>query len=841
MFTRREFVKRAALFSGAAGLWGTLPAAIERAAAIEPDAGSSFLDAEHIVILMQENRSFDHAFGSLQGVRGFNDPRAISLPNGNPVWVQTNAAGESYTPFRLDIKDTSATWMGSLPHGRTDQFDARNHGKYDQWLEAKRPGHAEYAAMPLTMGFYSREDIPFYYALADAFTICDQHFCSVLTSTTPNRLYLWSGTIREEQTAKSRAHIRNNEADYESPVQWATFPERLEDLGISWRIYQNELSVATGLNGEEDNWLGNFTDNPIEFMSHFQVQFLPTHRAYLAKQADSLTSDIAALEQQAKSNSDSAAIRKQITQKQAALKQIEVQRARWSQENFDKLSPREKNLFAKAFCTNVGDPDYRQLAELTYQDNDQERRLNVPKGDVLHQFRADCEKGMLPTVSWLVAPEKFSDHPSSAWFGAWYISEVLDILTKNPEVWKKTVFILTYDENDGYFDHVPPFVPPHPQRPETGLVSPGIDAALENVELKQDMERTSASEAREGPIGLGYRVPMVIASPWTRGGCVCSQVFDHTSPLQFLERYLSHKTGVKVEEPNISQWRRAVCGDLTSVFQTGTSGGITNLPVLERDAFVEEIHRAKFKPLPAGYKRLTQQDIEQLRTDSRAFAGMPQQEQGVRRSCALPYQLVVDGRLNSERTHFVMHLAAQDDLFKERTAGAAFIVYALTRSGDVAVRNYALEPGAKLQDSWAIDDFENGIYHLRVYGPNGFFREFTGDRNDPAIDIQLGYQRKVANDAALSGNVEIQVVSSDGKKSEIEFRDNAYQKGDWQRAETAPGKQNALIDTQGSFGWYDLSVRPGGQVRCEKRYAGRVETGRWTYSDPAMGFGTRAS
>src|ERR1700730_4440238 len=109
MYTRREFIGSATQLSGASGLVGALQASIHRALAIEPEAGSTVLDAEHVVILMQENRSFDHAFGTLRGVRGFNDPRAITLPDGNPVWVQANAASERFVPFRLDIKDSSAT------------------------------------------------------------------------------------------------------------------------------------------------------------------------------------------------------------------------------------------------------------------------------------------------------------------------------------------------------------------------------------------------------------------------------------------------------------------------------------------------------------------------------------------------------------------------------------------------------------------------------------------------------------------------------------------------------------------------------------------------------------
>jgi phospholipase C len=263
MDSRRDFIKKAALLSGA-GMWTALHGSIERAKAIAPDPGSTFLDAEHVVILMQENRSFDHCFGAMRGVRGFNDPRAISLPNGNPVWIQTNDAGASYVPFRLNIKDTNATWMGSLPHSWTDQVDARRGGRCDRWLQAKASGHDEYRDMPLTMGHYNRDDIPFYYALADAFTVCDYNFCSSLTGTTPNRLHLWTGTVRAEQKPQAWPNVLNSDVEYDSEASWKTYPERLEEQGISWKIYQNELSLSTGLRGEAEAWLANFTDNPIE-------------------------------------------------------------------------------------------------------------------------------------------------------------------------------------------------------------------------------------------------------------------------------------------------------------------------------------------------------------------------------------------------------------------------------------------------------------------------------------------------------------------------------------------------------------------------------------------------
>ncbi len=192
------FIKKAALLSGGTGLAGVLPASIQRALAIDPAAGSTFLDAEHVVLLMQENRSFDHCLGTLRGVRGFNDPRAITLPNKNLVWLQSNAAGQTYAPFRLDIKDSKVTWMSSLPHSWENQVDARNDGKYDKWLDVKQSGNKAYAHLPLTMGYFTREDIPFYYALADAFTVCDQNFCSSLTGTTQQTLLL-DETVRENK------------------------------------------------------------------------------------------------------------------------------------------------------------------------------------------------------------------------------------------------------------------------------------------------------------------------------------------------------------------------------------------------------------------------------------------------------------------------------------------------------------------------------------------------------------------------------------------------------------------------------------------------------------------
>ncbi|HEY8934111.1 MAG TPA: alkaline phosphatase family protein, partial [Cyclobacteriaceae bacterium] len=417
MDSRRDFLKKAAALGGAASLSSMLPPSIQRALAINPEGDTTFLDAEHVVILMQENRSFDHCFGTLQGVRGFNDPRAIRLPNNNPVWLQTNEAGETYAPFRMNIKDTKATWMGSLPHSWTNQVDARNNGLYDKWLTAKKPGHKEYASMPLTLGYYNREDLPFYYSLADAFTICDQAFCSSLTGTTPNRLFLWTGTIRDRQDANAFARVLNGDTDYDKLAYWKTFPERLEENGVSWKIYQNEISVGVGFDSEEDAWLSNFTDNPIEWFAQYHVKFSQPYIKNLPKKIASVEAAIEALEDKLKDLSPKNALylktRKELHERKAELKTLHEEKKSLTTERYQKLSSKEKNLHEKAFTTNVNDLAYHTLTTLSYREGDTEREVKVPKGDILHQFRNDVDHGKLPTVSWLVAPENYSDHPGA--------------------------------------------------------------------------------------------------------------------------------------------------------------------------------------------------------------------------------------------------------------------------------------------------------------------------------------------------------------------------------------------------------------------------------------------
>jgi phospholipase C len=294
MSTRREFIEQMMLLSGSAGLAWSVPESIKRAVSIDPEAGSTFMDAEHIVILMQENRSFDHCFGTLQGVRGYNDPHPITQPNGNSVWLQTDHKDHTYTPFRFDITDTKITWMGFLPHTRDSQLEAWNFSKYNRWIDAKRSSHAQFHDIPLTMGYYTRDDLPFNYAMADAFTICDQNFCSVMTGTWPNRLFFWTGTNRSQKSGDVKAVLHNHIPW--GTAQWKAMPEWLEEANISWRIYQNDISTGGGFTGEQRAWLSNFGLNPLEHFSQFNVRFSDRYVQGLENQVQTLPHEISKLE-----------------------------------------------------------------------------------------------------------------------------------------------------------------------------------------------------------------------------------------------------------------------------------------------------------------------------------------------------------------------------------------------------------------------------------------------------------------------------------------------------------------------------------------------------------------
>jgi phospholipase C len=372
------------------------------------------------------------------------------------------------------------------------------------------------------------------------------------------------------------------------------------------------------------------------------------------------------------------------------------------------------------------------------------------------------------------------------------------------------------------------------------------------VTIEQEAERAkmyagpgSEREGRAGSIGLGFRVPLLVASPWSRGGAVCSQVFDHTSILQFLEKFVSHKAGKEIKEENISQWRRTVCGDLTSVFAPYYGEPVRSPDPVKKNDHIELITNAKFKDIPSAFRPLSTEDIKQINDNPLASPIMPKQEKGVRPSRALPYQLYADGNLDDDKKKVTISFAAGNEVFGANTAGSPFLVYAKGTWRDMpgltpVVRdmrtwNYAVAAGDRITDSWSLSDFDDGNYTLQVYGPNGFYRVLSGNADDPALEIFCEYQRKRMS-KQLTGNIQLVIQHADaGKRVELVISDNAYGSGVRKKILGQQKKEEMVIDLSKSSGWYDFTVRVTGNDKWERRYAGHVETGKESISDPLMG------
>lgn len=812
MDSRRDFLKKAALLAGTSATINWLPESIQKALSIDAAAGSTYLDAEHVVFLMQENRSFDHCYGSLKGVRGFNDPRAMKQPNGLPVWIQENKSGQYFAPFHLDIVNSKSTWMGSLPHGWKDMVAARNDGKMNNWLEAKSSGNKAYKHMPLTMGYYNRADIPFYYAFADAFTVCDQHFCSSLTGTSANRSYFWSGTIREEaHNPESTAHVDNGQINYKD-VNWKTYPERLEEAGISWKVYQNELSLPIGFDGEEEDWLANFTDNNLEFHKQYNVRFHPKHIEWM----EARVKELPILLRQEQDEATKLKLTKELKRLQSDIKIYTL-------ANFEKLSEREKSIHKKAFVTNEEDPNYHKLNTISYQEDGKLQHVKVPAGDLFYQFRKDVDNDALPTVSWLVAPCRFSDHPGSPWYGAWYVSEALDILTKNPEIWKKTIFVLTYDENDGYFDHISPYVPPLTGREDVGMVSGNIETGDEYVTLEQEHKRTGKADTNlNSPIGFGYRVPMVIASPWSKGGWVNSEVFDLTSGIQFLEHFLYKKKGIRVQEENISAWRRLVSGDLTSVFRPVSETYKQPLETVDRDAYVERIYSARDKGLPTNYVELSSQKVQQVKKTGVYIPETQIQEKGYKPACALPLELQVNA---SGKGDTFSLLAQVHNRIQQSTAeGIPYYVIAYhsySNEGPGKVWNFAINKNDALRYDWNLEKIIGDNFSFAVHGPNGFYRSFEASKKSiPTIEVR----------SIIKNSKPFLQIKVHDSKSSLLAVDKSYNLFN----SKGLSKSFIEIDCSDSKGWYDVEITSPQDANIKFRYAGHIETGDDSITDPLM-------
>ncbi|KWZ44384.1 phospholipase C, phosphocholine-specific [Burkholderia savannae] len=694
--SRRRFLHTVAQSASAAAALTVFPESIRRALAIPAASRTGTIrDVEHVVVFMQENRSFDHYFGHLRGVRGYNDRFPIPLPNGKPVWYQPSKAdpGKPVLPFRLNTLTTSAQCIGDLDHSWYKTHAAIDGGRYDQWPANKTD---------MTMGYHVREDIPFHYALADAFTVCDNYFCSLPGPTHPNRSYLMTGTV--DPTGKYGGPLLDNNdyVDGDVPpkydlLTWTTYPERLEANGISWQIYQQGTTGADPLNG---NYGTNVLQNFANFIN--------------AKPGSSL-----------------------------------------------------------------------------YQRAQTARTLDDLKADVL--------ANKLPQVSWLLPPAAFSEHPKyTPAYGANYTSQILDALTSNPDVWRKTVLFIMYDENDGFFDHV---VPPQPATTRAqGLSTITVDGEIHDV---VNPGRGGSYTADGLPYGLGPRVPMTIVSPWTKGGFVCSQVFDHTSVIRFIAARFG------IDEPNITPWRRAVCGDLTSAFDFRTPDA--TLPPLPDTSNYRSIadRLCSTKPAP---------------TVPAAPSPVDPQEPGVRPARALPYELHVNASVQGGARLRI-------EFANRGEQGAHFYVYAANRSD--GPWRYTVGAHGSLHDEFDLAATD-GAYAFSVYGPNGFVRAFEGvaaaeghGRHAAAHpEVKAGYD--VAN-----GNLYLKLKNHGGRSVQLTLTDNAY--GASPRRITLRGGDERVEQwaLAASHHWYDVTVSDGATGKFVRRFAGHVENGKTSYSDPA--------
>jgi phospholipase C len=678
-------------------------------------------DVEHIVVFMQENRSFDHYFGHLRGVRGYNDRFPIPMGNGLPVWLQPSRAdaGRPVAPFHLDTQTTSAQCIGDLNHTWHPTHAAINNGRMDRWPKHKTD---------MTMGYHLRGDIPFHYALADAFTVCDAYFCSLAGPTHPNRAYLMSGMIDPGGTMGGPLLDNHDYVDGDRPpkyqnLSWTTYPERLQAGGVSWQVYQQGTGVHTprgspfGTNNFGTNILQNFT-------------------------------------------------------------------------NFIDAAP--------------GSPLYRRAQAA--------RTIADLKNDVL--------RGRLPQVSWLVPPAEFSEHPRyMPAYGAQYTAQVIDALTANAEVWSKTVLFIMYDENDGFFDHVPP--PQAPAHERQGASTVTVEGEIHSVvnpdgrhgngrhgngrhgSGRHGNGRHGKFKADHLPFGLGPRVPMTIVSPWTKGGFVCSQVFDHTSVIRFIEARFG------IAEPNITPWRRAVCGDLTSAFDFGAAdAGMPALPDTNRRVEAANLQCAS-QPRPVV---------------PAAPGPIEPQEVGVRPARALPYELQVHGRVDTGANAL--------NLIFENTGrqGAHFYVYGTNRTD--GPWRYTVEAGKRLAASFDLAA-TGGAYAFEVHGPNGFLRKFSGQA---APDLRSGRQGQAevrADYDAAHGTLRLVFTHTHGATARLRVSDGAY--GAPERVvKVAPsGTVIEAWNLAPSHNWYDLIVANEADGRFSRRIAGHMEDGRPSISDPA--------
>lgn len=697
-------------------------------------ATGSLRDVEHVVMLMMENRSFDSYFGMLRGVRGFGDRFPMPLQGGRTAWQQGDGSGSMVLPYRLDQERGNAQRGPDVDHDWASSQNAWDGGRQHQWPRHKGPE---------AMGAFSRAEIPFQYALADAFTVCDAYHASMHTATICNRLFFWTGT--NGPSASGTAVVRNefdepNMAPSREGFTWKTYPERLQDASISWKVYQNMPD--------------SFSDNQL-------MSFRQYRRANEAAPPDRRVS------------SDPDAM----------------------------CPPYDPAI------DDPGNPLFKGIGN------------TLPDAGMPSTFRDDVRSGRLPQVSWIVTPAAYSEHAerSCPVQGAWYVQEVLDAMSEVPEVWRKSVLFVNFDENGGFFDHIPSPSAPSIRAdatPAGNTTLPETTIALERFTQEAPPGALQQPPPDGRVYGPGIRVPMLVISPWSCGGWGNSEVFDHTSILRFLEARFG------VAEPHISPYRRAVCGDLLSAFDftrpdprppreiVGSLAG--RKTKAEADALREQQERMPSLLAPKGDHAL------------------PPQEPGVRPSRALPYELRTTGRAEAAAQRFRLNFA------NTGRAGAVFHVYDKRHLDRLPCR-YMVEHGKALDDVWSLAADE-GQYDLWVLGPNGYHRHYRGnvsdfDTSSTAADPEVD----VAYDVPGT-QLGLTLHNRGGARCVFTVHAEAYRDdGPWQVAVEAGSSADLHWSLAESGQWYDFSIVCEEQPSFYRRVAGRMETGRDTVSDPSFG------
>jgi phospholipase C len=721
---------RRGLFKGAmtAAAFAALPASIQKAFATSAAVSTGTIkDVKHIVILMQENRAFDHYYGTLKGVRGFGDPFPHPTVSGQPVWYQKSDPSETATttlPFPILQTDNWA-FPPDLPHGFSDQQGAWGQGQASYWPQYKSAS---------TMGHYTRAELPFQFALADAFTLGDAYHCAICSCTDPNRISHVSGTswdpkVTAEGTPCTDANgepnnlrcwitgtwpspgYGYNQIAPNQPFTWPNIADVLTEAGISWRIYQDM----------NNNWTGAMN-------------------GFLAF------------------------------------------------ESFRTAQP-GSTIYVNGMTTWT-------IADL----------------------QTAVQNNTLATVNWVLPSAAESEHPGapcSPTHGGYFAETVLEALTSNPEVWASTIFILNFDENDGYFDHA--MCPAVPSYDASGELQGKSTVPIEGLYFN-NATRTyssgsylSSSDTISGdlrPWGLGARVPFTVVSPWSKGGWVNSEVASHASIGLFLEKWLD------IRVPAVSAWHRSVLSDLTSFFNfANPNDRFPALPDLSGYAASDAASRQRPAVVPPATQKL------------------PRQEPGLALSRALPYELNTTASTNAAGVVTLKFI-------NTGKRGAVFHVYDQLNLNRIP-RRYTVEAGKTLHDdfwnafSTNYAEARPGSYNLWVYGPNGFVRTFHGRVTQEGMlgpvhpDIELAY------DIEKPG-IRIDLRSNASQTIDFTVVDNAYGTTEPTTISVRPNEAARLSwPVSGSGNWYDFSVKS--ENGFHRQFAGRLEDGKDHVTDPQMG------